>query len=145
MASCPCLPSKKDLDGNPTDTRFCNDVREVNERTITDKYGLHMPEDPFQKVGKARFFTKIDPRGAFLQLPIHPDDQYLTTFWWGNELWMYTRVPYGRKNSPAHMQRIMDAELAKAGCSDFCSCFIDDLIIHSDTEPKSTSCTSSKC
>ena len=91
VASCPTLPRKKDLDGNPTDTRFCCDIRNINNESVTDKYGLHLPEELFRRVGHSKFFSKIDLRGAFLQLPIHPDDQYLTTFWWGNELWMYTR------------------------------------------------------
>jgi hypothetical protein len=89
VASCPTLPSKKDLDGKPTDTRFCCDIRKINDESVTDKYGLHLPEELFGRVGKAKYYSKIDLRGAFLQIPIHPDDQYLTTFWWGNELWMY--------------------------------------------------------
>jgi transposase InsO family protein len=134
VVSCPTLPSKKDLDGRPSDTRFCIDIRAVNDATVPDKYGLHLPEELFQRVGKSKFFSKIDLRGAFLQLPIHPDDQYLTSHWWGNEIWMYTRAPYGLRNSPAFIQRLMDSELAKAGLSDFCICFIDDLLVHSDTE-----------
>jgi hypothetical protein len=134
VASCPTLPSKKDLDGNPTDTRFCIDVRLLNSNTVLDKYGLHLPEDLFQRVGRSRFFTKIDLRGAFLQIPLHPDDQYLTSWWWGNQLWCYTRVNYGLTNAPSVCQRIMDSEIAKAGLSEFCACFIDDLLVHSDTE-----------
>ena len=134
VASCPTLPSKKDLDGKPTDTRFCNDVRNINEATVPDKYGLHLPEELFQRVGQSKFFSKIDLRGAFLQMPIHPDDQYLTTFHWGNELWMYTRACYGLRSAPSYLQRIMDAEISKAGLSGFCVCFIDDLLVHSDTE-----------
>jgi hypothetical protein len=134
VASCPTLPSKKDLDGKPTDTRFCCDIRNINDHSVTDKYGLHLPEELFRRVGHSKFFSKIDLRGAFLQLPIHPDDQYLTTFWWGNELWMYTRCCYGLKNAPSFCQRIMDSELAKFGLAGFCVCFIDDLLVHSDTE-----------
>jgi transposase InsO family protein len=134
VASCPTLPSKKDLDGKPTDTRFCIDIRKVNQAILLDKYGLHLPEELFQRVGQSKWFTKIDLRGAFHQIPIHPDDQYLTTFHWGNELWCYNRVVYGIATAPSVLQRIMDAELSKAGLSAFAACFIDDLIVHSDTE-----------
>ena len=134
VASCPVLPSKKDLDGNPTDKRFCLDVRNINKGTEPDKYGLPLPETLFDLVGRSRWFTKIDLRGAFHQIPIHPDDQYLTSFWIGHELWCYTRVNYGLTNAPACLQRIMDAELSKAGLSGVASAFLDDVIIHSLTQ-----------
>ena len=95
---------------------------------------MHLPEDLFEKVGQSKWFTKIDLRGAFHQIPIHKDDQYLTSWWMGNELWCYTRVPFGLQAAPAYLQRIMDAELQKAGLADFAVCFIDDLLIHSDTQ-----------
>jgi RNase H-like domain found in reverse transcriptase/Reverse transcriptase (RNA-dependent DNA polymerase) len=134
VVSCPTLPSKKDLNGKPTDTRFCIDIRIINAATVLDKYGMHLPEELFQRVGQSRWFSKIDLRGAFLQIPIHPDDRYLTTWWWHNTMWHYTRTCFGLVNAPATVQRIMDSELAKAGLSGFAVCFIDDLLIHSDTE-----------
>ena len=54
------------------------------KNTRGDKYGLHRPEDIFQRVGKARFFSKLDMRQGFLQIPIHPDDHGKTAFWCGN-------------------------------------------------------------
>ena len=133
-ACCPTLPMKKDLEGNPTKHRMCTDIRNLNKNSEDDKYGLHLPEELFRRVGDATFFSKIDLRGAFLQLPIHEDDQYLTTWWWGNELWKYTRCPYGLKQAPAHMQRVMDSEIDRAGLANFCVCFIDDLLVYSNSE-----------
>ena len=133
-ACCPTLPVKKDLEGNPTKHRMCTDIRDLNRNSEDDKYGLHLPEELFTQVGDAKFFSKIDLRGAFLQLPIHEDDQYLTTWWWGNELWKYTRCPYGLKQAPAHMQRVMDTEIDRAALAGFCVCFIDDLLVYSNSE-----------
>ena len=134
VASCPVLPSKKDLDGNPTDKRFCLDVRQLNKATVPDKYGLPRPEALFDIVGRSQWFTKIDLRGAFHQVPIHPDDQHLTTFWLGNQLWCYNRMNYGLTGAPAVLQRIMDAELAAAGLTHCAEAFLDDLICHSNSE-----------
>ena len=128
------LPSKKALDGTWTDKRFCIDYRPINSQTKVDKYGMHLPEDLFQRVGKAKFFSKIDLRGAFHQIPIAEEDRYKTSFWWGNQLWQYRRVPYGLVNSPATLQRIMDSEIERCELSDFTACFIDDLLVFSDTE-----------
>jgi Reverse transcriptase (RNA-dependent DNA polymerase) len=134
VASCPVLPSKKDLDGNPTDKRFCLDVRQLNKATVPDKYGLPRPEALFDIVGRSSWFTKIDLRGAFHQVPIHPDDQHLTTFWLGNQLWCYNRMNYGLTGAPAVLQRIMDAELAAAGLTYCAEAFLDDVIVHSNSE-----------
>ena len=95
---------------------------------------MHLPDSLFQQVGKARWFSKIDLRGAFHQVPVKEEDQYKTAFWWNNQLWCYTRVPYGLVNSPATLQRIMDTELSNAGLTDFAVCFVDDLLVYSDTE-----------
>ena len=42
-------------------------------------------------------------------------------------------MPFGLKNAPAKFQRVMDAELARSGCSEFAFAYIDDLLIASDS------------
>ena len=134
VASCPVMPGKKDLDGNYTDRRFCIDIRRVNKGTELDKYGIPPPEALFQKAGKGKWFSKIDLRGAFHQIPIHPDDQYLTSFWIGHELWCYTRTVYGLASAPSGLQRLLDTHISVAGLSDVAAAFLDDILMWSDTE-----------
>lgn len=128
------IAAKKDaVTGMWTDKRMAQDYRRINDRTPPDKYGLHRPEDIFQRVGKARFFTKLDMRQGFLQILILPEHQSRTAYWLDNQLMMYTRMPYGLKNAPAWFQRVMDYEISGAGL-DYCAvAFIDDLLIYSDT------------
>ena len=132
-ASCLHFPAKRDVNGNWSDKRVTTDFRAINRDTVTDQYMLHRADDLFDKVSKAKFFTKIDLRSGFHQIPVHPDDRPKTAFWWGNELWQYTRLPMGLKNSPAHFQRIMDHEVQEAGLVGNVVCFLDDLLIYSDT------------
>ena len=130
----PVIAAKKDeATGLWTAARMAQDYRPVNKVTEPDKYGLHRPEDIFQRVGKARFFSKLDMRQGFLQIPIHPEDQGKTAFWCGNRLIAYTRMPYGLKNASAAFQRRMDYELRKAGLDQWAVAFIDDLLIATDT------------
>jgi hypothetical protein len=135
-ACCPTLPAKKSPEGLWVDYRFCIDYRPINERTVPDRYGLHLPEDLFHWVGNARVFTKLDLRGAFNQIPIRVEDQCKTAFWWSNALWMFTRMPYGLVSGSAKCQRVMDLLLQDAGLSHFASTFVDDVLLIADSVPE---------
>lgn len=132
-ASNATMPAKKDVDGNWTDTRFCIDFRDINEATVADMYAMHLPEDLFQAVGVSCFFSKIDMRSAFHQIALDPASQAATSFWWRNQLFCFTRMPFGLRNASAACQRVMDLEIGKAGLRDNCVCFVDDLLVHSKT------------
>ena len=96
----PVVAAKKDPDtGLWTDHRMAQDYRSVNQHTPHDQYGLHRPEEIFQKVGKAVVFSKLDLRQGFLQIPIKAEDQAKTCFWVGNRLMAYRRMPYGLRNT----------------------------------------------
>lgn len=127
------LPVKKDSEGNYTDRRFCVDYRNLNSATLPDHYGMHLPETIFGDVAGSRFFTKVDLRSGFHQIPVAKADQPKTTFWWGNQLYMYTRMPFGARNATAHFQRVMDAEIAGAQLQANACSFVDDILIHSAT------------
>ncbi len=132
-ASAPTLPGKKDADGNWTDVRFCIDFRNLNKHTVADKYGMHRPDELFRQVSTSRFFSKIDMRSGFLQIPVAEGSRSMTGFWWRNQLWCYRRMPFGLKNASAKFQRVMDCELAAAKLTGCAISFIDDLLIHSQT------------
>jgi hypothetical protein len=132
-ASPPTLPGKKDADGGWTDVRFCIDFRNLNKRTVADKYGMHRPDELFRQVCSSHFFSKVDMRSGFLQIPVAADSQEATGFWWKNQIWCYRRMPFGLKNASAKFQRVMDCELAAANLTGCAISFIDDLLIHSQT------------
>ncbi|KAJ9504529.1 hypothetical protein QJQ45_005458, partial [Haematococcus lacustris] len=132
-ASAPVLPMKKDAAGQWTDKRFCVDYRRLNEVTLPDRYGLPLPEEMFARLGTARWFSKLDMRSGFLQLPVHSDDQLKTAFWARNQLYCFTRMPFGLRNASAEYQRVMDAAITSAGLSANCMAFIDDVLVYSDS------------
>ena len=125
--------AKKDTQGDWTDLRFCNDFRAMNECTPLDRYPLPHPEDIFNELGEARYFSKLDLRAGFNQIPMAAEDVEKTSFWYDGSKYEYVRMPFGLKNAPIHFQRIMDQELSKHALRDFCRCFIDDLIVYSRT------------
>ena len=133
FASAPTMPAKKDAHGNWTEKRFCIDFRKLNEHTLTDHAGPPLPEQLFQDIGEDCIFSKLDLRAGFHQIPVHPDDQPKTTFWWGNKTYCFNRLPFGLKNATAYFQRVMDYEIARAQLQDNVKCFVDDVLIHSRT------------
>jgi hypothetical protein len=132
-ASNTVVAPKKDLEGQWTGDRVCNDYRDINEATPLDHYPMHLPEDLWAKVGHAKYFSKIDLRSGFFQMPIDPGSVSPTGFWWNGKLWQYSRAPFGLKNLPAHFQRVMDYEIGRAGLMGFTCTYIDDILVFSDT------------
>jgi hypothetical protein len=92
---------------------------------------MHLPETIFGDISGSKFFTKVDLRSGFHQIPVVAGDQAKTTFWWGNQLWMYTRMPFGARNATAHFQRMMDAQITASNLQANVCSFVDDILIHS--------------
>jgi len=129
----PTMPFKKAPDGTWTDHRFCIDYRPINAHTKPDRYGLHLPEDLFNQVGNSRVYSVIDLKGAFTQIPVADDgvSREATCFMWGNERWVYTRMPFGLVNGSAKCQRVLDTEIALAGLRHCAFSYVDDCVCHS--------------
>jgi hypothetical protein len=73
--------AKKDVHGNYTDRRMCEDYCPINRQTKSDKYAVPTPEEIFDVVGHARVFITLDLWARYHQLPIREEDKAKTTFW----------------------------------------------------------------
>jgi hypothetical protein len=126
-------PAKKDENGEWTVKRLCQDYRAHNKLTQQDPYPIPRQDELMERIGKAMYFTKIDLKRGYWQMPVHPEDQDKTTFRWGDEAWKFTRLPMGLKNAVAYFQKVMNFEIRKHGLQEFVDCFLDDILIFSDT------------
>ena len=45
--------------------RFCIDYRWLNKKTVKNRYPLPLPEELFDRLGRARVFSKIDLRSGY--------------------------------------------------------------------------------
>ncbi len=135
----PVLAMKRAPDGTWSDKRFCVNFIPINKHTELDRYGSHKADDLFQRVVRAKFLTALDLRSGFHQIPMAPDSIAKTAFWYVSgrnqppQLLAYERMPFGLKNASAKFQRVMDAELARSGNTEFAFAYIDDLLVASDT------------
>lgn len=130
------LVSKKKLNDQDPDEkprfRLCVDYRKLNKVTKTDAFPLPMIQDALDQVGPSQWFSIIDLKSAFLQVPLSPEDQEKTAFVTKNGQYQFTVLPFGLKNSPAIFQRLMTNVLGDY-LDKFCLVFIDDILVFSET------------
>lgn len=111
--------------------RFVVDYRKLNNITISDNYPLPNPEQSLQKVGGYRFYTKLDLRSGYFQIPIREHDRHKTAFITVHGLFEFNVLAQGLKNSPPSFQRVMSDLLSP--CKEFCLVYLDDVLIYSSS------------
>ena len=114
-----CIAAKKDIDGNWTDSRMCIHYRPINSETKPSPYPMNRVDDCLARAKNKVFFTKLDARSGFSQIPVAECDQPKSAFWWKGQAWMYTQAPFGLTNIPAHFQAVMDNIILTEGLSYF--------------------------
>ena len=79
-----------------TGVRICIDLTKLNKFVKRPLHPLVTPREAISHVPtEARFFSTLDAKSGYWQLPLHPDSQHLTTFItpWGR--YKFLRAPMG--------------------------------------------------
>ena len=109
--------------------RLCIDYRGLNEVTIFDPQPMPKLEDVFNKLGKAKFISKIDCTKGFWQIPLEESAKERSAFITPFGHYQFNVMPFGMVNSGATFVRLM--KLILEGLEEFSDSFIDDVIIFS--------------
>ena len=125
-ASAPILFARKPNGG----LRFCCDYRALNKITKKDRYPLPLIQETLDRIGKARWFTKLDVITAFHRIRIAEGDEWLTAFRTRFGLFEWLVMPFGLANAPSTFQRYINWTL-RDFLDDFCSAYLDDILIFS--------------
>jgi len=64
-------------------------------------------DESLAKLGKGRFFTKLDANSGFWQLPLDEESKLLTTFVTPFDRYRFNRLPFGISSAPEILQRTM--------------------------------------
>ncbi|XP_071571820.1 uncharacterized protein [Temnothorax nylanderi] len=97
--------------------RMCVDLRPLNQRIYPQKYPFPIIDDQLDQLYGKKYFTKLDLKDGFHQIPIHSEYTKYFAFATHNGQYEYTRLPFGFSESPAEFQkRILNL-------------YIDDLLI----------------
>jgi hypothetical protein len=111
--------------------RICGDFKvSVNRALRTEHYPLPRTEDLFAKLGRCKYFTKLDLSEAYHQIRIDTNAQKLLVINTPKGLYRFLRMPFGIGPAPAKFQRIMDKLLS--GISGVV-CSLDDVLIASES------------
>lgn len=102
--SSPCLLVPKP-DGT---SRFCTDFRRANSVTKTDSYPLPRMDDCVDRIGGARFVTKLDLLKRYWQVPLTARASEVSAFVTPDNFLQYTVLAFGLKNAPATFQGLMN-------------------------------------
>ncbi|CAF4499758.1 unnamed protein product [Rotaria socialis] len=97
---------------------------------MKDSYPLPHMEETINQPGGSSYFSKMDLKSGYFQLPIDEKDKPKAAFTTSRGLWEFNVLPQGLKNAPPSFQRVLNNLLA-TGRRQFCLIYSDDIIIFS--------------
>ncbi|GBG81932.1 hypothetical protein CBR_g34114 [Chara braunii] len=112
------------------DLRLCIDYRKLNAQTVKNAGPLPRIDDLLERLGGAKYFSKLDLKSGYHQISIRPNDCYKSAFktWYGHFGWVV--MPLGLTNTPATFQAAMTNEFC-AMLDQFVLVYLDNILVHS--------------
>lgn len=112
--------------------RMCVDYRTLNQRTIPDQYTVPRIEDALHCLSGSKWFTVLDLRSGYYQVPMSDADKEKTAFICPLGFYQFERMPQGICGAPATFQRVMERTV---GDMNFLEAlvYLDDLIVFGHT------------
>lgn len=112
--------------------RFCVDYRALNKITRKDVYPMPRIDDALDTLQGAEYFSSLDLRSGYWQIPMHEADKEKTAFATPDGLYEFNVMPFGLCNAPATFERMIDNVLRGLKWKT-CLCYLDDIVIFSRT------------
>ena len=117
--------------------RLYIDYRALNEILVKDRYPLPLIKETLNNLEGMQFFTKIDIISAFNNVRIKEGYEKLTTFLTRFRLFKSLVIPFGLTGAPVTFQRFINDSLREY-LDQFCSAYLDDILIYSKTKAEHT-------
>ncbi|KAL0344339.1 UNVERIFIED_CONTAM: RNA-directed DNA polymerase [Sesamum angustifolium] len=112
--------------------RMCVDYRTLNKVTIKNKYPIPNAIDLFDKLTKAKYYTKIDLRSGYWQVRVARGDEPKTTCVTRYGSFEFLVMPFGLTNAPATFCNLMNDVLYEY-LDRFVVVYLDDIVIYFET------------
>lgn len=88
--------------------RLCVDYRGLNRITRKNRYPLPLIDSLLDRLREARYFTKLDLRGAYHLIRIAAGDEWKTAFRSRYGSFEYMVMPFGMCNAPSTFQHFIN-------------------------------------
>ncbi|GBG65534.1 hypothetical protein CBR_g51126 [Chara braunii] len=87
-------------------------------------------DDLLERLGGAKYFSKLDLKSGYHQISIQPNDRYKTAFKMRYDHFEWVVMPFGLTNAPATFQAAMTNEF-RAMLDQFVLVYLDDILVYS--------------
>ena len=109
--------------------RLCVDYRSLNAVTYKDAYPLPHIDTCLGTMNGASWFSTIDLRSGYHNIPIKENDKDKTAFVTRRGSFRYKVLPFGLSTAPSVFQRLMDLVLCGLTYVT-CLVYLDDIIVY---------------
>ncbi|GBG89060.1 hypothetical protein CBR_g48772 [Chara braunii] len=118
--------------GGPKTSPWVKSRLPLNAQTVKNVGPLPHIDDLLERLGGAKYFSKLDLKSGYHQVPIRPNDRYKSAFKtrYGHFEWVV--MPFGLTNAPTTFQAAMTNEF-RAMLDQFVLVYLDDILVYSRT------------
>ena len=109
--------------------RLAVDYRYVNRYSISDAFPIGDIEDIIQRVGNSHCMSLCDATAGYWQTEIQEEDRWKTGFICDDQLYEWTRTPFGLKSSGQTFCRAVQQILHPI--KNIAAAFVDDMVVYS--------------
>lgn len=113
--------------------RLCGDFRALNDYNVSDIYAIPQIDSVLHNLKGAKRISVLDGVKGYHQLCCTDRASNYLHIITHCGVYKYKRMPFGPKNGPSAFQRLMDRTFTKEIREGWLSVYIDDIIVHSDS------------
>jgi len=95
---------------------FIDHSQTINKFTLLDAYPLPRMQTVANSVAQYNWFSSLDLKSAYHQVPILPEERLFTAFEPNGQFYQFKRIPFGLKNAVSCFQRVVNEIISKYNC-----------------------------